>query len=178
LLPAPLPLQVTHQQVAYFPATQPGLYAIGRCPLYLFTAAPHFYGFPIFEMPGHVKIALELLNTTVDPDQERNIDLESIDELCEIVARTLVGVNPQPAKVDLCLYTETPNRDFIIDRHPAYPQILMGIGFSGRGFKFAIGVGRLLADLARQAPGNYDSKFWLDRYSLQRLARDTAAQLD
>jgi hypothetical protein len=47
----------------------------------------------------------------------------------------------------------------------------MGIGFSGRGFKFAIGVGRLLADLARQEPGYYDSEFWLDRYSLQNPAR-------
>ena len=93
----------------------------------------------------------------------------SEDELLEI-ARTLVGVNPTPAQVELCLYTETPTRDFIIDRHPEHPQILMGVGFSGRGFKFAINIGRLLADLAQSAPGVYDSEFWLPSYAVSRFA--------
>ncbi|HMN28431.1 MAG TPA: FAD-dependent oxidoreductase, partial [Caldilineaceae bacterium] len=72
--------------------------------------------------------------------------------------------------VDLCLYTETPNRDFIIDRHPDYPQILLAAGFSGRGFKFGIAVGRLVADLAATPPGSYASEFWLPRFALTRFA--------
>jgi sarcosine oxidase len=170
LLPYSLPLKVTHQQVAYFAVERPELYAVGCCPLYLFTADPHFYGFPIFEMPGHVKVALELFDTTVDPDGPRHVDQNKVSELSEIVARTLVGVHPIPTHVELCLYTETPTRDFIIDRHPEYPQILMAVGFSGRGFKFAIGVGRLLADLAQSAPGVYDSEFWLPSYPVSRFA--------
>jgi sarcosine oxidase len=173
LMPYALPLQVTHQQIAYFAVERPELYTIGRCPLYLFTADPHFYGFPIFERPGHVKVALELFDTTVDPDGPRRADQNKVNELSEIVARTLVGVNPIPAQVELCLYTETPTRDFIIDRHPEHPQILMGVGFSGRGFKFAINIGRLLADLAQSAPGVYESEFWLPRYTVNRFAAST-----
>jgi monomeric sarcosine oxidase len=165
-----LPLQPTHQQVAYFLVERPEIYAVGHCPLYIFTADPHFYGFPIFELPGHVKIALELLNHPVDPDAPRHADSTALRELSDAVRQTLVGVNPTPAHVELCLYTETPNRDFIIDRHPEHPQILFGVGFSGRGFKFAVAVGRLLADLAQQPPGSYASEFWLPRYAVNRFA--------
>lgn len=170
LIAYPLPLQPTHQQVAYFAVEHPELYAVGRCPLYIFTADPHFYGFPIFELPGHVKVALELLNNATDPDGPRQVDQNAVRELSEVVASTLVGVNPTPARVEVCLYTETPNRDFIVDRHPEHPQILLGVGFSGRGFKFAIGIGRLLADLAQSAPGMYQSEFWLAKYAVSRFA--------
>lgn len=170
LLPAPLPLTVTHQQVLYFPVEDPSAYAVGRCPLYIFTADPHFYGFPIFEQAGQVKLGLELLNSVVDPDTTRAVDTAAVSRLSEIIRRTLVGVQPTPTQIEICLYTETPNRDFIIDRHPEHPQILFGAGFSGRGFKFAIAIGRLLADLAHAAPGSYASDFWLPRFALKNFA--------
>jgi glycine/D-amino acid oxidase-like deaminating enzyme len=169
LLGQPLPLKVTHQQVAYFPVQDPALYAVGRCPLYIFTAIPHFYGFPIFEKPGHIKIGLELLDSVIDPDGPRAVDAAAVDELSDAVNEFMMGLAPRPSQVDLCLYTETPTRDFIIDRHPQHPQILFAAGFSGRGFKFAIGMGRLLADLAGSAPGQYNSEFWLPRFALSRF---------
>lgn len=170
LLPYRLPLQVTHQQVAYFAVEQPELYAVGRCPLYIFTALPHFYGFPIFERAGEVKVGMELVGSVVDPDAPRTATEAAISELSAAIERSLVGVRPQPTRVELCLYTETPNHHFIIDRHPEHPQILMGGGFSGRGFKFGIAVGRLLADLAASAPGVYESEFWLPRFAVTRFA--------
>ncbi|RIK38431.1 MAG: N-methyl-L-tryptophan oxidase [Chloroflexi bacterium] len=170
LLPYALPLQVTHQQVAYFAVEQPDLYAVGRCPLYIFTALPHFYGFPIFERAGEIKVGMELVGTVVDPDAPRTAMDTAIPELSAAIERTLVGVRPEPTRVELCLYTETPNHHFIIDRHPEHPQILIAGGFSGRGFKFGIAVGRLLADLAASAPGVYESEFWLPRFAVTRFA--------
>ncbi len=41
----------------------------------------------------------------------------------------------------------TPDTDFIVDRHPELPQVAIGAGFSGHGFKFAPAIGELLADL-------------------------------
>jgi sarcosine oxidase len=168
LLPASLPLQVTHQQVAYFAVEEPERYAVGRCPIFLFTAEPHFYGFPIFERPNLIKVGQECLGNVVDPDAERVIDMAAMTRLSEVVAQTLVGVNPTPQQMELCLYTETPTREFIVDRHPAHPQILIGAGFSGRGFKFAIAIGRLLVDLAASSPGDYSSQFWLPKFALTR----------
>jgi glycine/D-amino acid oxidase-like deaminating enzyme len=155
--------------VAYFAVDRPELYAVGSCPIYIFTADPHFYGFPIFERAGQVKVGQETLSNAISPEAPREVDKEALAKLSDTIGRTLVGVRPEPAHVELCLYTETPNRDFIIDRHPEYPQILIGAGFSGRGFKFAIGIGRLLADLAAGRPGSYDSEFWLPRFALTRF---------
>ncbi len=171
----PLPLQVTHQQVAYFAVEQPELYAVGRFPLFMYNVEPYLYGFPIFEKPGHVKIALELLDLVVDPDQPGVIDPLYLRQLLETVDQTMVGIKPEALQLETCRYTETPNRDFIIDRHPEYPQILIGAGFSGRGFKFAISVGRLLADLAGSAPGAYNSPFWLPKFAITRFAKPLSA---
>ncbi|HLW60034.1 MAG TPA: N-methyl-L-tryptophan oxidase [bacterium] len=50
--------------------------------------------------------------------------------------------------VATCMYTNTPDQHFIIDRHPAHPNVVLACGFSGHGFKFACVVGDVLADLA------------------------------
>ena len=49
-----------------------------------------------------------------------------------------------------CMYTNTPDLHFIIDRHPAHENVTVACGFSGHGFKFASVVGEVLADLALQ----------------------------
>jgi sarcosine oxidase len=60
----------------------------------------------------------------------------------------LPGVNPVPLKHAACMYTMTPDANFIIDIHPAHPNVVFAAGFSGHGFKFAPVVGEVLADLA------------------------------
>ena len=52
-----------------------------------------------------------------------------------------------PAHAEVCQYTLTPDRHFVIDTHPAFPQVAVACGFSGHGFKFASVVGEILADL-------------------------------
>ncbi len=170
LLPFSLPLRVTHQQVAYFPVLQEDLYTIGRFGIFILADDPHFYGFPIWERPGTVKIALEQTEMTVDPNGVRTVDPQLLNRLSALVAQYMNGLDPTPVHAEPCLYTETPTRDFIIDRHPENPQILIGAGFSGRGFKHTIAIGRLLADLALSEPGTYRSPFWLDSYRITRFA--------
>jgi len=48
---------------------------------------------------------------------------------------------------EVCQYTLTPDRHFVIDRHPALLNVAVACGFSGHGFKFAPTVGEILADL-------------------------------
>jgi sarcosine oxidase len=47
-----------------------------------------------------------------------------------------------------CLFTNTPDEHFIIDLHPAFPQVSIAAGFSGHGFKFCSVVGEIMAGLA------------------------------
>ena len=49
-----------------------------------------------------------------------------------------------------CLYTNTPDGHFILDRHPQHANVVMACGTSGHGFKFAPAIGEVLADLAEQ----------------------------
>jgi sarcosine oxidase len=47
-----------------------------------------------------------------------------------------------------CMYTNTPDENFILDFVPGYQDVLVAIGFSGHGFKFASVVGEIMTDLA------------------------------
>jgi glycine/D-amino acid oxidase-like deaminating enzyme len=42
----------------------------------------------------------------------------------------------------------SPDGHFLIDRHPQHPQVILGAGFSGHGFKFTPVLGQALAELA------------------------------
>jgi sarcosine oxidase len=165
ILPMSLPLTVTHQQVAYFRVEDPEAWSPQQCPIYIFTAEPHVYGFPVFESPGLIKVAREL-NSPCNPNSPRTVDGEALAQLSNTVARRLAGVDPTPLNVTACLYTETPSRDFIIDRHPTRPNLVFATGDSGRGFKFAPAIGQLLDFLSRTEPDQYAHPFWRDRFSL------------
>jgi glycine/D-amino acid oxidase-like deaminating enzyme len=43
-----------------------------------------------------------------------------------------------------CLYSSTPDEDFVIDLVPANPNVVFAAGFSGHGYKFAPAIGELL----------------------------------
>nr|WP_255654424.1 N-methyl-L-tryptophan oxidase [Cohnella sp. REN36] len=71
----------------------------------------------------------------------------------------------------VCKYEVTPDEDFIIDRHPAYANVLLAGGFSGHGFKFASVVGEILADLAATGASERDiSPFSLQRFRRERIS--------
>jgi sarcosine oxidase len=48
----------------------------------------------------------------------------------------------------ICLYCNTVDGHFVLDRHPAHENVLVAAGFTGHGFKFAPVVGQAMADLA------------------------------
>jgi glycine/D-amino acid oxidase-like deaminating enzyme len=57
------------------------------------------------------------------------------------------------------MYTMTPDEHFILDHHPAYPQVVFGAGFSGHGYKFAPVIGEILADLALDGSTSHEIAF-------------------
>jgi glycine/D-amino acid oxidase-like deaminating enzyme len=68
-------------------------------------------------------------------------------------------------KLDSCMFTLTPDHNFIIDNHPLHKQVLLAAGFSGHGFKFASVIGELLAEKMEQKKSNFDLKmFELKRF--------------
>jgi sarcosine oxidase len=67
-----------------------------------------------------------------------------------------------------CIFTNTPDEHFILDLHPAHPQVAIAAGFSGHGFKFCSVVGEIMAHLALDGKSTHDIlPFALDRQGLR-----------
>ena len=64
-----------------------------------------------------------------------------------------------------CMYSMTPDEDFIIDTHPIHKEIILAAGFSGHGFKFASAVGEALSEIAQNQATTIDlTPFRLSRF--------------
>ena len=84
-----------------------------------------------------------------------------VDTLVGAARPPAPGLDPSPVATERCLYDNTADGDFILDR---VGRIVVGCGTSGHGFKFAPLLGDLLADLAMGLPPPID----LHRFSLGR----------
>ncbi|KAI3354682.1 hypothetical protein L3Q82_019176, partial [Scortum barcoo] len=169
--PAPQPnCQVVKINVCYWKEKVLGTYDVKRrFPCFLLTEGKesneHIYGLPSNEYPGLVKICYHMGSET-DPDQrDKQTDRSDIDILQRYVARCLPGLDPEPAVVESCMYTLTPDRHFVLDRHPTYSNIVIGAGFSGHGFKFGPIIGKLLCELSLgEVPSHDLSPFRIRRF--------------
>jgi glycine/D-amino acid oxidase-like deaminating enzyme len=56
----------------------------------------------------------------------------------------------------VCMYTNTPDLHFVIDRHPEYESVVFASACSGHGFKFSSAIGELLADLVTTGQSRFD----------------------
>lgn len=111
-----------------------------------------YYGVPTWPDqigPEGVKIGFHGPGTPVDPDRhDRTPDPEVIERFRADVARFLPDLDREPVAAATCLYTMSPDQQFVIDLLPGARSVAFATGFSGHGYKFAPVVGQLLADLA------------------------------
>ena len=64
-----------------------------------------------------------------------------------------------------CVYTNTPDHDFLLDRHPVHPNVIIASPCSGHGFKFASAIGEILADMVTTGETSFDlTPFALSRF--------------
>ena len=71
-----------------------------------------------------------------------------------------------------CLFTNSPDRHFILDLHPTHPEVALAAGFSGHGYKFCSVVGEIMADLAQKGRRNNNIGFLgLKRFAGAETAR-------
>ncbi|XP_068010644.1 peroxisomal sarcosine oxidase [Melanerpes formicivorus] len=169
-----LPLQPLRIDVCYWRKKEPGSPDTGRAsPCFITTGLsqpPHsVYGLPALEYPGLVKVCYHYGSPT-DPEKRDwatpGAPRPSIALLSRFISSYLPGLETQPAVVETCLYTNTPDEDFILDRHPQYSNIIIGAGFSGHGFKLAPVVGKLLCELSLdEEPSHSVAPFAITRFS-------------
>ena len=126
------------------------------------------YGFPAIDgATGGIKIALEDYSINTTPEKvERTVSIEETMRMYDkFVKNYLNGVTDKCLKSISCLYTVTPDADFIIDTHPTKDRIILASPCSGHGFKHSSAVGEILAQLAIDGKTTIDiSKFSLSRF--------------
>jgi len=161
-----LPLEVTREQVTYFAAPRPDDFAPDRFPVWIWMDDPCFYGFPTFGEAGP-KAAQDAGGKPVTADtRDFEPDPENLRGVEEFLSRYIPGALGPIIYTKTCLYTLTPDRDFVIDTVPGHDNITVAIG-AGHAFKFASQIGRLLSELALTGASTIDlSSFALDRQIL------------
>ncbi len=136
-----------------------------RMPVYIweYEAGRMFYGFP--DMGQGIKIGFHHGGRHIRPDELRqDAGPGEIGEIQEI-ARTWLAIEPVFEAASVCMYTNTPDEDFIIDEYPGAPQILVLSPCSGHGFKFSSVVGKIASDWATGRPVGFDLRpFRLGRW--------------
>lgn len=107
-----------------------------------------FYGLPYTDL-GDVKVAQHYAAPELpSPDGvEWAVKSDEVEPVCRFLRAHLPSLTPVPSASEVCMYTLTPDRHFVIDLHPEFPEVAVACGFSGHGFKFAPTVGEILADL-------------------------------
>jgi sarcosine oxidase len=142
-----LPLTITKEQVTYFACPRPEDFAPDRFPIWIWMDDPCFYGFPTYGEAGP-KAAQDVGGRETTPGERTfEVDRDAYARLLGFMADHLPGAVGPSIYTRTCLYTLTPDRDFVLDRLPDHPNVLVGLG-AAHGFKYASVIGRILAELA------------------------------
>ena len=156
-----LPLKVVRKFVGWFPCHSVEFQVQRGCPTYFFEL-PHgtFYGFPSLDGTT-IKVAEHSGGQTVlDPSSVDRTCLPSdLTRLQSFLTSHLPGVELNPTRHSVCLYTLTPDQHFVIDIHPTWKNVAFAAGFSGHGFKFCPVVGEVLADLVQRGKASLPIEF-------------------
>jgi sarcosine oxidase len=145
-------LTVMRQTVFWFGPREPARFRRDLFPIFIAdTPGGYFYGLPMID-PDGVKVARHYGAPELPgPDAvEREVTEADEAPVRAFVQRYLPEADGPRRRASVCLYTLTPDRHFVIDRHPDHAGVVLACGFSGHGYKFAPVVAEVLADLAEE----------------------------
>ncbi len=165
-----LPLTVERTVLHWFePAADPAAFEADRFPIFLIEFEPGrmVYGIPAVDAAGPgVKVALHHLGSPADPDHvRREVDAAEVEAVRPLLRQYLPALDGRLLRSAVCLYTNTPDFDFLIDWHPLHREVLLVSPCSGHGFKFASALGEVVADLVLDGRSRFDlSPFRANRW--------------
>jgi sarcosine oxidase len=144
-----LPLSVRRIVNAHFEPDNPTLFHADHFPIYIFSTpgGASYYGMPY--LPGQgVKIGRHDNGEECTPRTiRRTVDPAEVEALRTIINRYMPGAGGELKWSLTCMYTNTPDNNFVLDKHPHHAQVALFTGCSGHGYKFASVIGEILTDL-------------------------------
>ena len=163
------PLTVTQEQVTYFATPNVREFAPDRFPIWIWHGGSDgsgwFYGFPVY---GEVATkAGEDVGGDVVTGDTRTFEPNPrpFERLTSFLGKHCPGALGPVMYTKTCLYTMTPDRNFIIEQLPECPQVSVAVG-AAHAFKFSSLIGQILTDLAVEG----DTRFPIAPFSSQRRA--------
>lgn len=150
-------LEVERQVLYWLEPAEPAACRPERLPIFLIEHEPerYYYGFPDFG--DGVKVAIHHEGQVVDPERvSREVAPDEAALIRDLTRRFLPGASDRIEDAAVCLYTNTPDRNFIVDFHPDHPRVLLASPCSGHGFKFSSMLGSAVADLIEGRPPSVD----------------------
>ena len=165
-----LPLTALRCQLNFMAPADMRPFEAERCPVWI-AHVRSVLGESIYGIPSHdgsgFKIAWHAGPAVDNPSAiNREPDAENVASLRPFMRAHIPGIADAPVRESrICLYTQTPDEHFIVDRHPEHQHIVIGAGFSGHGFKFSTIIGKMLSDIALDGstPHN-DELFKISRF--------------
>jgi sarcosine oxidase len=159
LVPELEQLAVPERQVlGWFQPARPAEFAPDRFPVFNLTVDEgRYYGFPVHSVPGFKIGRYHHLDEVVDPDdwdREPNAADEAV--LREVVARYFPEADGPALTLRSCLFTNTPDEHFILDRPRGDSPVVVASPCSGHGFKFSAVVGELIAGMVVDGEASMD----------------------
>ncbi|MGH2444647.1 MAG: N-methyl-L-tryptophan oxidase [Candidatus Limnocylindria bacterium] len=169
LVPRLAPVAAPERQVlAWLQPTRPELFEPERFPVFVIDVPEgSFYGFPVHDVPGFKLGWYHHFREPIDPDDPDRSARPADEEALRAFATRYFPDGAGPTvMLKACIFTNSPDEHFIIDRLPEAPQVGIAAGFSGHGYKFCSVVGEIMADLAMHGETGHDiGLFRLDRFS-------------
>lgn len=156
------------QAIGWFTTRRPELFRPDVFPVFILSVEEgNFYGFPLYEHPGFKLGGPHFGREPMDPrDDDRTPSPNQVRLIKECLARYIPDAAGEPLTLKGCVYSVTPDDDFVIDNVPGVPQAVFASCCSGHGFKFASAIGEILADLSTTGRAGFD----LQPFSLSRFA--------
>lgn len=162
-----LPITVTREQVTYFRSQYLKDFAIGKFPIWIYSGnrQHYFYGFPVY---GEVAVkAAEDVGGQITTAETRSFEKDNRSDVTLksfLAAHLPTALGPE-LYTKTCLYDMTPDRDFIIDFLPEYPNILIPHG-AAHAYKFTSLLGKISSQLITTGQTPYN----INRFRLNRPA--------
>ena len=169
-------LAVAERQVlAWLLPSRPEYFEPGAFPVFnLEVEEGRYYGLPSFLVPGFKFGKYHHLGEVVDPDTvDREPRTEDEDLLRAFARRYFPDGAGATMMLKACLFTNSPDRHFILDRHPDHPEVSIAAGFSGHGYKFCSVIGEVMADLAQRGETSHDIEF----FRMKRFGRRSRSRV-
>jgi sarcosine oxidase len=148
-------------------------FQLGNFPIYIWELQGRpqaIYGFPAIDGEhGGIKVATQQYETETTPeDVDRTVSGAEARAMYDYIAPYLPGFSGKCLKAVVCLYTVTPDAEFVIDAHPEMPHVIVASPCSGHGFKHSAAIGEALSEIVIDGKSRLDlSPFKFSRLTVR-----------